>query len=45
MKRRQFCLVYSDIALTPVTDGEIETLELFHTPAAEAYVANIARAN
>jgi hypothetical protein len=30
---------YSDLALTPVTDEEVETLELFHhTPAAEAYV-------
>jgi radical SAM superfamily enzyme YgiQ (UPF0313 family) len=31
---------YMDLALTPVTDGEIDTLELFHhTEAAEAYVA------
>ncbi|MEK6372163.1 MAG: radical SAM protein [Acidobacteriota bacterium] len=30
---------YTDLALTPVTDEEVETLELFHhTPAAEAYV-------
>jgi hypothetical protein len=30
---------YTDLALTPVTDDEVETLELFHhTPAAEAYV-------
>ncbi|MFL6246543.1 MAG: B12-binding domain-containing radical SAM protein [Thermoanaerobaculia bacterium] len=31
---------YSDLALTPVTDAEMDTLELFHhTEAAEAYVA------
>ncbi len=31
---------YMDLALTPVTDAEIDTLELFHhTDAAEAYVA------
>ena len=31
---------YMDLALTPVTDAEIDTLELFHhTEAAEAYVA------
>jgi hypothetical protein len=33
-------LEYMDLALTPVTDAEIDTLELFHhTEAAEAYVA------
>jgi radical SAM superfamily enzyme YgiQ (UPF0313 family) len=31
---------YMDLALTPVTDGEIDTLELFHhTEAAEAFTA------
>ena len=30
---------YKDIALTPVSEDDLETLELFHTPAAEAYVA------
>jgi radical SAM superfamily enzyme YgiQ (UPF0313 family) len=31
---------YMDLALTPVTDGEMDTLELFHhTEAAEAYTA------
>ncbi len=30
---------YQDIALTPVSDDDLENLELFHSPAAEAYVA------
>jgi hypothetical protein len=31
---------YMDLALTPVTDGEMDTLELFHhTEAAETYTA------
>ncbi len=30
---------YTDIALTPVNDHDVEDLELFHTPAAEAYMA------
>jgi hypothetical protein len=38
-------LEYTDVALTPVTDEEVETLELFHTPSAQAYVARVARAN
>jgi hypothetical protein len=29
---------YTDLALTPVSDHEIETLELFHTPSAQAYL-------
>src|SRR6185503_11612712 len=29
---------YTDVALTPVTDDDLEMLELFHTPAGEAYV-------
>jgi hypothetical protein len=29
---------YSDLAITPVTDDEIETHEMFHTDAARAYV-------
>lgn len=33
-------LEYMDLALTPVTDGEMDTLELFHhTEAAEAFIA------
>ncbi|HVS31753.1 MAG TPA: radical SAM protein, partial [Thermoanaerobaculia bacterium] len=28
---------YTDLALTPVTDDEMDTLELFHTPEAETY--------
>ncbi|HKP03652.1 MAG TPA: radical SAM protein [Chthoniobacterales bacterium] len=30
---------YTDLALTPVTDEEIETLEIFHTHSAPAFVA------
>ena len=30
---------YMDLALTPPTDDDLENLELFHSPAAEAYVA------
>lgn len=36
-RRRQ----YTDLAMTPVTDDEVDTLELFHTPAAEAYAARV----
>jgi radical SAM superfamily enzyme YgiQ (UPF0313 family) len=32
-------LEYMDLALTPVTDHDVEDLEMFHTPSAEAYVA------
>jgi radical SAM superfamily enzyme YgiQ (UPF0313 family) len=32
-------LDYSDVALTPVTDDDIENLDLFHTASAQAYVA------
>ncbi|MFN2507862.1 MAG: radical SAM protein [Chthoniobacterales bacterium] len=32
-------LDYTDLALTPVTDDDIENLEMFHNPAAEAFVA------
>lgn len=39
IKRDERRLEYTDLALTPVTDEEVETLELFHTPAAEAYMA------
>ena len=30
---------YMDLALTPVTDHDVEDLEMFHTPSAEAFVA------
>jgi hypothetical protein len=30
---------YTDLALTPVTDEEVETLEIFHTHSAPAFVA------
>jgi radical SAM superfamily enzyme YgiQ (UPF0313 family) len=30
---------YDDLALAPVTDDDVENLELFHTPSAQAYVA------
>jgi hypothetical protein len=39
IKRDERRLDYTDLALTPVTDEEVETLELFHTPSAEAYMA------
>jgi len=32
-------LEYMDVAMTPVTDDETETLEMFHTPSAPAFVA------
>ena len=32
-------LEYSDLAITPVTDDEVETRELFESPAAQSYVA------
>jgi hypothetical protein len=30
---------YMDVALTPVTDHDVEDLEIFHTPSAPAFVA------
>jgi hypothetical protein len=40
IKRDPRRLEYTDLALTPVTDAEMDTLEMFHhTEAAEAYVA------
>ncbi|MDQ6809387.1 MAG: radical SAM protein [Verrucomicrobiota bacterium] len=30
---------YTDVALTPVTDHDVDDLEMFHNPAAEAFVA------
>ena len=30
---------YTDLALTPTTDHDLENLEMFHTPAAAAFVA------
>ena len=30
---------YMDVALTPVSDHDVEDLELFHTPSAPAFVA------
>jgi radical SAM superfamily enzyme YgiQ (UPF0313 family) len=32
-------LEYTDLALTPVMDDDVEKLEMFHNPAAEAFVA------
>jgi hypothetical protein len=32
-------LEYMDLAMTPVTDDETDTLEMFHTPSAPAFVA------
>jgi hypothetical protein len=34
---------YTDLAMTPVTDNETETHELFQTDAAQAYVAQAKR--
>jgi radical SAM superfamily enzyme YgiQ (UPF0313 family) len=40
IKRDPARMEYMDLALTPVTDAEVDTLELFHhTDAAEAFVA------
>jgi hypothetical protein len=39
IKRDPRKLEYMDLAMTPVTDDEVETLELFHTPSAPAFVA------
>jgi hypothetical protein len=39
VKRDPNKLQYMDVALTPVTDHDIETLEMFHNPAAVAFVA------
>ena len=30
---------YADVALTPVTEHEVEDLEMFHTPSGAAFVA------
>ncbi len=35
---------YMDLAITPVTENEIETRELFQTTEAQAYVVKIQRA-
>ena len=32
---------YSDLAITPVTDDEVDTRELFQSPAAQSYVAGV----
>lgn len=37
-------LEYTDLALTPVTDDEVETRELFKSAGAQAYVVKIQRA-
>jgi len=34
---------YTDLALTPVTDEEIETREMFQSAVAQAYVGRIQR--
>ncbi len=35
---------YMDLAITPVTDDEVETREMFQTAEAQAYVVKIQRA-
>ncbi len=32
---------YTDLALTPVTDEEVETLEMFQSAGAQAYVDRV----
>ena len=39
IKRDPKKLEYMDVAMTPVTDHDIEVLEMFHTPSAPAFVA------
>ena len=34
---------YMDLAITPVTDGEMDTMELFHSEVAQAYVGQVRR--
>ena len=34
---------YTDLALTPVTDDEVETMEMFQSPGAQAFVGRIQR--
>lgn len=40
IKRDPARFEYSDLALEPVADDEIETRELFQTEAAQAYAGN-----
>ena len=44
IKRDPKRLDYTDVALTPDTDGEMESSELFQTPAAQNFVRKIQRA-
>jgi radical SAM superfamily enzyme YgiQ (UPF0313 family) len=39
LKKGRNKLKYMDVALTPVTDHDIEDLEMFHTPSAPAFLA------
>lgn len=39
LKKNPAKFKYMDVALTPVTDHDIEDLEMFHTPSAPAFVA------
>jgi len=43
LKRDPRRLEYTDLALTPVTDEEVETREMFQSAGAQAYVASIQR--
>ncbi|MGI9035236.1 MAG: B12-binding domain-containing radical SAM protein [Pyrinomonadaceae bacterium] len=43
VKRDPLKLEYTDLALTPVTDDELETREMFQTATARAYVTKIQR--
>ena len=43
VKRDPLKLEYTDLALTPVTDDELETRELFQTETARAYVNKVQR--
>ena len=43
IKRDPNRMAYTDLALTPVTDEEEDTLEIFQTDAARAYVSQVHR--
>jgi len=39
LKKDEARFKYTDLALTPVTDHDVEDLEMFHTPSAAAFIA------
>ncbi|HEY1769015.1 MAG TPA: radical SAM protein [Chthoniobacterales bacterium] len=40
IKRDPQRLSYTDLALTPVTDHDFETMDMFHSPSAQSFVAH-----